>query len=325
MNRLSLALVFGAALPLAAHAAIIDNGVVQLGVDSYGQLNVQGGPASPVSGTTAVGLRYLPSGFEAIAHGCLCEGWGVGIGETRVSGSANNQFGTAGLRLLSFVTTGSTALSETELEGTGLRITHAFAPSITPTLYGVQVSLTNHSDTDIADLRYSRAIDWDIEPTAFHEFVTVKGSGLAAVLSSSNDAFVSPDPFAARNVTPDVTPLTGDFTRAGPGDQGSVFDLALGPLAAGATRRIEFFLGAAPTEATALRALEDVQAELFALAQSADDPLGTGAGGAATFIFAARGLGGSPIAKAPSPVPLPAGGWLLMGALAGLAALRRRG
>src|SRR2546427_6985603 len=50
--------------------AIIDNGTVQLGINDAGHL------IAP-SGTTDVGLRYIPSGGEVLAHGCLCEGWGV--------------------------------------------------------------------------------------------------------------------------------------------------------------------------------------------------------------------------------------------------------
>jgi len=48
----------------------IDNGTIQLGVWNEGHLNVPGGPPS-LQGTTVVGLRYLPTGAEATAPGCL--------------------------------------------------------------------------------------------------------------------------------------------------------------------------------------------------------------------------------------------------------------
>jgi hypothetical protein len=48
----------------------IDNGTIMMGVWNEGHLNVPGGPAS-LGGTTDVGLRYLPTGAESTAPGCL--------------------------------------------------------------------------------------------------------------------------------------------------------------------------------------------------------------------------------------------------------------
>lgn len=63
-------------------AAGISNGTVALGVNKYGTLHEQG--CSPSSGehTTAVGLRYLSTNGEGLAHvdqneECKCEGWGL--------------------------------------------------------------------------------------------------------------------------------------------------------------------------------------------------------------------------------------------------------
>ncbi len=57
----------------SASGAIISNGLIQLGVNEQGHLNVPGGTRSSGSGTTYVGLRFLPTNAEAIAPGCLCE------------------------------------------------------------------------------------------------------------------------------------------------------------------------------------------------------------------------------------------------------------
>jgi hypothetical protein len=71
----------GLSLGLVANAnaqtspGIIDNGTVQLGIWSEGNLNVPG-YSSPI-GTFNVGLRYLPTGNEATAAGFRAEGWGV--------------------------------------------------------------------------------------------------------------------------------------------------------------------------------------------------------------------------------------------------------
>ena len=160
--------------------AIIDNGTIQLGVDELGQLNIPGGVPSPVSATTDVGLRHLPTGNEATSHGCLCEGWGVGIGDTGVFGSANNDRGVENLTPVSFASTASTATSTVALTSGELEVTHFFAPSTeTPDLYEVKVSITNTSGVDIADLRYTRTFDWDVEPDTFDEVVTISGTSPA--------------------------------------------------------------------------------------------------------------------------------------------------
>lgn len=52
--------------------AIIDNSVVQLGIFPEGHLNVPGGTLSTGSDPTPdVGLRYLATGSDATAPGCL--------------------------------------------------------------------------------------------------------------------------------------------------------------------------------------------------------------------------------------------------------------
>lgn len=117
INRTKTLIAAGIALVVAQPAfasAIIDNGTVQLGVDDLGQLNVPGGVPSPVSSTTAVGLRYLPTGNEATSHGCLCEGWGVAANFADASsgtGYANNSTGIAGLSLVSFTSDATSATS----------------------------------------------------------------------------------------------------------------------------------------------------------------------------------------------------------------------
>lgn len=314
--------------------AIIDNGTIQLGVDELGQLNVPGGTPSPISGTTAVGLRHLPTGNEATSHGCLCEGWGVGIGETAVSGFANNSSGTANLTAVSFASTASTATSTVALTSGELEVTHAFAPSSeTDDLYEVKVSITNTSGADITDLRYTRTFDWDIEPDTFDEVVTISGTGTTStLLSVVNDGFVSSDPFASRNTFLGYVPNT-DVEDLGPTDHGANFDFGFGALADGETFEFSIFYGAAGTEDAAEDALGEVKAELYSLGQPSGDPGGTGFSGSnptATFIFGFAAVGGEVIIPDPTPdgvIPLPASVLLLaggLGGLGGLGALRRR-
>lgn len=312
--------------------AIIDNGTIQLGVDELGQLNIPGGTPSPVTRTTEVGLRHLPTGNEATSHGCLCEGWGVGIGDTLASGSANNDRGVDNLTAVSFSSTASTATSTVALTSGELEVTHVFAPSSeTDNLYEVKVSITNTSGADITDLRYTRTFDWDVEPDTFDEVVTISGTGTTStLLSVVNNGFVDSDPFASRSTIAGYVADT-DVEDFGPTDHGANFDFGFGELKDGETFEFSIFYGAAGTEVAAKDALGEVSAELFSLGQPSGDPDGTGFSGSnptATFVFGFAAVGGEVIIPDPTPeIPLPASVLLLaggLGGLGGLGALRRR-
>lgn len=199
-NALVLAPSFSrAALNASGHSpAIIDNSVVQLGVFPEGHLNVPGGPLSTgLDPTTHVGLRYLATGSDATAPGCLCEGWGAADALTGVTGYANEDWGGAhNLEVESFTRSASTAVSTVlirNVSGTPwMRVTHDYHPSpATPNLYEVTVTVQNLSGQAI-DLRYRRVMDWDIAPNTFHEYSTIQGTaGAEHVIYASNDGFAS--------------------------------------------------------------------------------------------------------------------------------------
>ncbi len=313
-----IAALSGASLS-AFGQAIIDNGFVQLGVDVNGQLNIPGSASQ--GGTTVVGLRLLPDpGFESTAPGCLCEGWGVGyVLPTQQSGSANNDDGTFNLSSIGFSSTSSSATTVSSMGG-ALEVTHAFTPSVnTPYLYQVAVTIKNTSGGTVEDLRYTRTMDWDVEPTPFSEFVTIQGTGSTATLLHSNDnGFENSDPFAGRSEimggTTDV-----DFTDFGTSDHGANFDFGFGDLLDGESFSFKIFYGAAPTEAAALAAIGADGLELFSLGQSANGPE---TGEPATFIFGFKGVGGVVQVDVPEPGTYAAGAVAL--GLAGLTYLRRR-
>jgi len=141
-------------------------------------------------------------------------------------------------------------------------------------------------------------MDWDVEPTAFSEYVTADTGGSALLLYNNNDGFASADPLASRTSGAVSPVVTGDFTDAGPDDHGALFDFGFGELAPGQTKTFRTFYGAAATETEALDAVAAVNARLYSLGQpsTTDGPtLGT----PNTFIFAFGdlGLAGGPLTE----------------------------
>lgn len=282
-----------------AHATsgdvIISNGTVQLGIHPEAHLNVPGGLPSSGSGTTTVGLRYVPNNAEATAPGCLCEGWGAADATSGVTGHANADDGVFNIVPVSFVTTATTAVSVVRI-GSTLEVTHNYRPSTaTPNLYEVTVTIKNISAAPV-EPRYRRVMDWDVEPTPFQEFVTAGIGTATALLDNNNDGFATANPLGsdtsgASSVNPVVT---GNFTDQGPRDHGARFDFGFPSLAAGASREFTIFYGAAGSESDANAALGAVGAEVFSFGQpnTTDGPrLGT----PNTFIFAFGNVGGAPI------------------------------
>ncbi|OBP13704.1 hypothetical protein A5320_17440 [Rheinheimera sp. SA_1] len=313
------------AMAQANASAIITDGNVKLGVDDYGNLNI-GGDIGSVTGTTAVGLRYLTANgeYEATSHGCLCEGWGVAIADNNTSGYANNAAGTAGLSVDSFSSTASTA-SSTTLMGSALKITHSFALAAeTANLFRVKVTIENTSGADINNLLYRRTFDWDTDPSPFNEYVTIGGTAAAtAVLAASNDGFCSSNPLSGCPGS-----VSGDFVAAGPTDHGANFDFDFGALVAGGTYSFDIFYGAASNKTAALNALGEVGAEVYSLGWSGldanqDGTSDNGSDATPTFIFGFSGVGGVALPD-PTDVPAPAPVLLLGLGLFGLAMSRRQ-
>lgn len=284
----------------------IDNGTIRLGVNDEGHLNVPGFDPSSGTGTSTVGLRLISTNADALAPGCECEGWGIAERFLGFSGWANNSWGgTDNLVVDAAVFGDDTATGRVRLadaEAT-VSVEHHFRPvPNVPYLYAIDVTVRNITavNSDNPNLYYGpvspvyrRVMDWDVEPTAFSEYVTIAAPGGVAppeIVFTSNDGFGSPDPLDPYS---DLG-ATGLFEDFGPEDHGAMIQIDLGTLhpSLSPTATFTMFYGAAPDEATALAALTMVGAELYSLAQ-ADVVGGASTGEPNTFIWGYKaGSGG---------------------------------
>jgi PKD repeat protein/lysophospholipase L1-like esterase len=286
---LIVALVFPAAA--SADGAIIDNGVVQLGVNDRGDLNVYGPPSA--GGTGVVGLRLMSTNNDSTSPGCLCEGWGLADPATGVTGYADEAAGTANLNDVVFSSTSESAVSEVTLYDAGgnpsMRVKHTFQPAAaTSFAFDVTLTVTNVGDVAL-DPVYRRAMDWDIEPTAFYEYVTINGNQSTSLIADSDNGFASPDPLQPQG----AVDASGFFVDNGPDDHGAVFDFQLPHLAPGESTTLHFFYGATPSALQADAAISDLNAEVWSIAKPGTED-GLAFGEPNTFFWAFRGVGGSP-------------------------------
>src|ERR1044072_8853076 len=286
--------------------AVIDNGVVQLGVNDWGNLNYFPHDGSAVESaqrnfiTPARWLRDREPPLEATADGCTCEGWGIADATSTLAGYANDASGYFGLERVSFTHDADSATSVMPTTGDGspsahapgiaaprppladpakLEITQEYKPSDrTSYLHEDIVTIENIGDSTVSDLRYRRVMDWDIEPTAFSEFSTIDGADSANLLFSSDQGFDSADPLSARNwfSLPQcsgtdgggTTACTGFFIDAGVADHGAHFDFGFGALDPGESKTFTVFYGAAPDEDAAIDAVHAPHGEVWSFGQA---------------------------------------------------------
>lgn len=309
--------------PVTAHAgAVIAYGNTLLGVNDTGELNFAGAPPPgyesefPSNGGGVFGVYRIGYG-DAISPGCLCEGWGVAAtlqDGNRIAGFANQAAGSGGLTGGTFGATPNTASSILGLSEGPIQVQHLFGPSLASDTFQVNVRITNSGPTDVTDLVYRRAMDWDVPPTEFNEFVSHGGVAANLEANGGNVRFASDNGFATSDPRQDAgsinfETINTDFVQNGPTDHGSVFDFAFGTLRAGETREFNIFYGSAETQASALSKIASLNANVYSLGQPNTNGVGgggegggevsltsfdtgTGAGETPTFFFAFGGVGG---------------------------------
>ena len=268
-------------------SAFLTTPLLTLGVNPEAHLNAPGGPPSSGTRTTYVGLRYRPTNADAIAPGCQCEGWGIADRLGNVSGwaSIDNNGISPSLVVTNFATQGvDTAISTVEIHNAQgapvFRVVHAFTPSpATPNLFAVGVTIQNTSGAPV-DAVYRRVMDWDVEPTAFNEYVTLVGDSNQEpwLETMTNDGFANPDPLVAAT----DRGTRGPAQDVGPFDHGALFDLHFGQLDPGRSVNFIIYYGAAANETDALAALSAVHPQAYSLGEPATDPVN---GTPNTFMF----------------------------------------
>ena len=264
---------------------------IALGIRKEGQMGAQTGNIAVNAGYTGIAFKFdgsysqdYKSGWrDATTPGCLCEGWGAGFIDRvgmQSHGRANQSVGGVhNIEVKSFVSDETSITSTVWIKDSVgqavLEVTHRFGPAakVPGALFQALVTMTNISGDTLKDVRYNRTLDWDIPPTEFNEYVSIKGAAASVaspdtpkILYSGDNGFMRPDPFnSSWNYG---SYLNADVNRGGPTDHGYTATFSLGELLCGEAHTFMIYYGAAADRPTMEAAFATEDIPLYSIGES---------------------------------------------------------
>lgn len=296
-------------------SAIIGNGTIGLGIMPTGVLNSDTNSPSASSYAYYYGLRQLSTNYDGIAPGSPQEGWGIADLAGTMHGWSNREGNDTtdvldpwdgysdsyyhNVLVRSFTSDEDSATSVVDVvdnaRNPAVRMTRSFTPGDQPEVYKISIKL--EALQDIGDLNYRQVTDWDAEPTAFNEIVTIMTGDSPLITATSNEGFSSVNPLDGLSWQGDP----GNVFEAGPEDLGSAFNFSFGSVSSGEERQFTFYYGIATSNAQALSLLDDIGAEAYSIGRTVEDDGGV-VGAPATYFSAFTGIDGDQ-----APLEAPAG------------------
>ena len=303
------------------NSTTVEEQQIALGIRKEGQMGARLGNIAENAPDTGIAYKFdgsysqgYKSGWQdATTPGCLCEGWGAGfvdrVGRQSHGRANESKGGVQNIEVKSFVSDEtsitSTVWIKDSLDQTVLEVTHRFGPAakVPGALFQALVTMTNISGDSLQDVRYNRTMDWDVPPTEFNEYVTIKGAAASAaspntpkILYSGDNGFMTPDPFSSSGSYGSYR--NKDVDRGGPTDHGFTATFKLGELLCGEAHTFMIYYGAAPDRPTMEAAFVTEDVPLYSIGESANrdrygrrvDPSDVSYG------FGFKGLSGSAIA-----------------------------
>ncbi len=303
------------------NSTTVEEQQIALGIRKEGQMGSRSGNIAENASDTGIAYKFdgsysqgYKSGWQdATTPGCLCEGWGAGfvdrVGRQSHGRANESKGGVQNIEVKSFVSDEtsitSTVWIKDSLDQTVLEVTHRFGPAakVPGALFQALVTMTNISGDSLQDVRYNRTMDWDVPPTEFNEYVTIKGAAASAaspntpkILYSGDNGFMTPDPFSSSGSYGSYR--NQDVDRGGPTDHGFTATFKLGELLCGEAHTFMIYYGAAADRPTMEAAFVTEDVPLYSIGESANrdrygrrvDPSDVSYG------FGFKGLSGSAIA-----------------------------
>jgi len=303
------------------NSTTVEEQQIALGIRKEGQMGSRSGNIAENASDTGIAYKFdgsysqgYKSGWQdATTPGCLCEGWGAGfvdrVGRQSHGRANESKGGVQNIEVKSFVSDETSITSTVWIKDSVgqpvLEVTHRFGPAakVPGALFQALVTMTNISGDSLQDVRYNRTMDWDVPPTEFNEYVTIKGAAASAaspntpkILYSGDNGFMTPDPFSSSGSYGSYR--NEDVDRGGPTDHGFTATFSLGELLCGEAHTFMIYYGAAADRPTMEAAFVTEDVPLYSIGESADrDRYGRRVSPSdVSYGFGFRGLSGSAIA-----------------------------